>query len=529
MAATTVVVNGSNYSVPGVGDKNWGQNVTDLLIALAVATPGNSGYINYVSVTSSPITVVSGRTYLVNTTSARTLNLPAPAANAFLHVKDITGSAGSNNITIARNGSETIDGVAGNKTLALNYGSWFIMSDGTNWWTYNDDNRRVMLANDQTIAGVKTFSSAPVFSAGATAAAAITITPTTNQLVLGTTRTVTINAPTPASTSRVVTLPDLSGDYSVIGTIGAQTITGGKTFANQTLILQEDGGANVVTIAVASLAADRLYTIPESGGAADFVMNQGTQTIAGSKTFSSAVAITPTTNQIVLGVTNTVTITAPAPAASRVLTIPDPGAAASFVLTEGAQTIAGIFTFTAAPVISGANIKPRVTQTSTASAGWDFYTNSTQRFSIYSNETDGFMDLTSYTANNGWGFRFYTTPAAGSPTLRLRIPGSGQLLAHAGSASAPVYSFDAGSTDGMYSPGAQTLGFCTNGVQRLLIENTEASFNFNSVQRFKIDQTAVAGNTAMLVYDVDNATIERVSVGAADSGGAGFKVLRIPN
>jgi hypothetical protein len=33
----------------------------------------------------------------------------------------------------------------------------------------------------------------------------------------------------------------------------------------------------------------------------------------------------------------------------------------------------------------------------------------------------------------------------------------------------------------------------------------------------------------MLLFDVDNNTQERVTVGIADSGGAGFKVLRIPN
>lgn len=38
-----------------------------------------------------------------------------------------------------------------------------------------------------------------------------------------------------------------------------------------------------------------------------------------------------------------------------------------------------------------------------------------------------------------------------------------------------------------------------------------------------------AGNTGMMLYDVDNNTVERVSVGAADSGGTGYKVLRIPN
>lgn len=43
------------------------------------------------------------------------------------------------------------------------------------------------------------------------------------------------------------------------------------------------------------------------------------------------------------------------------------------------------------------------------------------------------------------------------------------------------------------------------------------------------DVPTAAGDTAFQIYDLDNATLERVSVGAADSGGAGFKVLRIPN
>jgi len=45
----------------------------------------------------------------------------------------------------------------------------------------------------------------------------------------------------------------------------------------------------------------------------------------------------------------------------------------------------------------------------------------------------------------------------------------------------------------------------------------------------QLDSNTTAGNTRMLVYDIDNGTLERVSVGAADSGGVGYKVLRIPN
>lgn len=64
--------------------------------------------------------------------------------------------------------------------------------------------------------------------------AAVTIPNTTNQLVLGATRTVTITAPTPASASRTVTFPDLGADYSVVGTAGTQAaIAGVKTFTGQ--------------------------------------------------------------------------------------------------------------------------------------------------------------------------------------------------------------------------------------------------------------------------------------------------------
>lgn len=48
-------------------------------------------------------------------------------------------------------------------------------------------------------------------------------------------------------------------------------------------------------------------------------------------------------------------------------------------------------------------------------------------------------------------------------------------------------------------------------------------------EALRVDASTTATQTRMLVYDVDNATLERVTVGAADSGGAGFKVLRIPN
>jgi hypothetical protein len=54
-------------------------------------------------------------------------------------------------------------------------------------------------------------------------------------------------------------------------------------------------------------------------------------------------------------------------------------------------------------------------------------------------------------------------------------------------------------------------------------------FGSGGVVVAKFDDSEVAGDTRLLLYDVDNGTLERVTVGIADSGGAGFKVLRIPN
>lgn len=51
----------------------------------------------------------------------------------------------------------------------------------------------------------------------------------------------------------------------------------------------------------------------------------------------------------------------------------------------------------------------------------------------------------------------------------------------------------------------------------------------NRADAARFDNSSTAGQTRFLIYDVDNGQLERVTVGAADSGGTGFKVLRIPN
>ena len=110
--------------------------------------------------------------------------------------------------------------------------------------------------------------------------------------------------------------------------VAAQTLAGAKTFSSAVIINPVNnqivlGVTNTTTINAVAPASSRTYSMPDTGANSSFVMTDGTQTINGSKTFSSAVIINPVTNQVVLGTTNTTTITAPAPASNITLTLPN--------------------------------------------------------------------------------------------------------------------------------------------------------------------------------------------------------------
>jgi 1-deoxy-D-xylulose 5-phosphate reductoisomerase len=56
---------------------------------------------------SADTTLVAGRRYFVDTAAARTLTLPAsPTLGQEIIIFDATGSAGTNNITLSRNGNK---------------------------------------------------------------------------------------------------------------------------------------------------------------------------------------------------------------------------------------------------------------------------------------------------------------------------------------------------------------------------------------------------------------------------------------
>jgi hypothetical protein len=135
---------------------------------------------------------------------------------------------------------------------------------------------------------------------------AITISPTSNQLVLGTTHTTTLSATAPS--------------------------------------------------------ASRTYTLPDTGANSSFVMTDGSQTINGATSFTSRVSIAVNSGQLFLGEAtgNGYIIDSGTPAStSRTLSFVDPGANANIVLSQGSQTLAGVYTFSGgsgAVTLSGSTI-----------------------------------------------------------------------------------------------------------------------------------------------------------------------------
>lgn len=135
---TPVTVGGVTYQVPLYNENGWAQgqgNLSQLLIALAAVSGSTPALILVTTVTAPTQDVATGNTYLVNTSSiAITLNLPDPTVNSWFIVKDKMGTSASNNITLHRFGTELIEGVAADATLAAPYGCWGFFTDGTDWF-----------------------------------------------------------------------------------------------------------------------------------------------------------------------------------------------------------------------------------------------------------------------------------------------------------------------------------------------------------------------------------------------------------
>lgn len=84
------------------------------------------------SVSSAGETIIG----VTSTAAARTITLSTAdmVAGRIMYIKDESGAAGTNNITVDTQGSELIDGAA-SITISANYGVAKLYSNGTNWFT----------------------------------------------------------------------------------------------------------------------------------------------------------------------------------------------------------------------------------------------------------------------------------------------------------------------------------------------------------------------------------------------------------
>jgi hypothetical protein len=112
----------------------WNAIFTDISSALTLL--GQQLY-GTTSVITTPYIPVSTDTFLlVNIASASTINLPSATLRSGypLTIKDTSGAANTNNITINRNGSDTINGLTAVK-ITSNYGGFTLYPIAGGWVT----------------------------------------------------------------------------------------------------------------------------------------------------------------------------------------------------------------------------------------------------------------------------------------------------------------------------------------------------------------------------------------------------------
>lgn len=95
-------------------------------------------HLNLTSYSSGPQTLsaTTGVVILVDTTSAAiTLTLPASQDGRVFVIKDVAGTAGTNNITIATPGSEKIENLTNNYVMDAAFQCVELVADASsNWW-----------------------------------------------------------------------------------------------------------------------------------------------------------------------------------------------------------------------------------------------------------------------------------------------------------------------------------------------------------------------------------------------------------
>lgn len=102
----------------------------------SVVNPG-SGVLSLTVVNSYPYSILSSdaqKVLIIDTSAARTLNLPSATNSIYVVIKDGVGSAQANKITVNPDGSDVVDGANSAYYIDANYASVGFISDGISKW-----------------------------------------------------------------------------------------------------------------------------------------------------------------------------------------------------------------------------------------------------------------------------------------------------------------------------------------------------------------------------------------------------------
>lgn len=129
--ATGSVASVENFRVASTGNTIGPQSNST---AIHTISGGIQGTTRTITANLTVDTTTADHIIFCNQSGAITITLPAPTAGRILLIKDISGTANTNTITLAPHASESIEGLAASKILQTNWGSWEIISNGTNWY-----------------------------------------------------------------------------------------------------------------------------------------------------------------------------------------------------------------------------------------------------------------------------------------------------------------------------------------------------------------------------------------------------------
>lgn len=331
---------GTPYLIPNVGDLNWGQNVTDYLLALPEAMIPTAGSFAF----TGDVTITGGFGFILPYFKSESANIASAGHIRLSNTNTIQwrNAANSGNDVLSVDTSDNL--VYNGNIIPIGLDT---LADGK-IWIGNASNQAIAntLTGDVTVtdAGVTSISSGSITNAKVNASAAIAYSKLnlSGSIVnsdIFSSAAIAVSK-LAALTPSIAVIADASGFLTSSSTTATEIgYVHGVTSNIQTQLNAITGG---IVTAIAGTSNE--ITASSSTGSVTLSIPStfiAPGSIAATSTLSGTVGtLTAATNQLVLGTTRTLTITSPEPAtSSRTITLPDPGGNDSVAYLALTQTL----------------------------------------------------------------------------------------------------------------------------------------------------------------------------------------------